>query len=955
MSKFRDTRLYEALDYLDEAYIAEVVENLKVPPAPGIPPRRRGQFRYIAALAACLFLLSAAIPVIDYVLRNYTDIGGLFVSETTAESPNLTEPETPPEESTRIPPETSADTDNENETTAPLYDGTTAEPEIEHNGSYGLEYRMNEDGKSAMLFYRGICTDENVIVASVWNGVPVTTIAEAAFADYTKYKTITVPESVTIIGMRAFKNCTGLESVILHDGISYIGADAFENCELLKEITLPKSLDCIPASLFANCINLERVVIGNEVERIVFGAFYDCSALRELYYLGTIAEWNKIEKDEFWNIASSITVVHCSDGDVEIEKNTNCTHPEYTATENMPTCTESATVYYSCLSCGYGWNEILPPLGHKFVNNICTDCGAEAEYDGSQGLEYKISDDGTYAILVGIGTCTDTDIVVATTYDGLPVTRIGGGFYKIDTIRSVTVTENVTYIEGLRVCNNLEEIHLPRSLSDMYIDALRSNPKLKVITIDPANPKYSAVGNCLIEKETKTLIVGCTGSVIPSDGSVLYIGDEAFRGAGMTEITVPNGIIRFGSYAFASCKSLKSMMLPDSVTTVGYAVFYGCSSLESFVFSENTKTIGSWVFADCISLREVKMPTYGTMSEGVFDGCSSLKSIVIPIGQDILHISTFSNCASLESVVLPDTLTQIHSPFPECISLKSITIPAGVTIIEHDAFRYCTSLSEFNFKGTVAEWNAMTKENGWNRGCPFTVIHCSDGDVKLNAEPENDGSQGLEYEISKDGTYAILVGIGTCTDTDIVVATTYNGVPVTVIDSFAFYNCSFIEEVVIPEGVTNIATEAFYLCTNLKKVTLPTTLNRIDYWAFANCESLENIAIPDSVTLISVRAFSDCVSLSSLTLGNGVEMIEMSAFANCTSLSSLRFPKSLRLLENGAFDGCTSLATVYYDGTVDEWNSVDSTGRDYGITYIWYKGIPAEKIICSDGDVMIAH
>lgn len=508
MSKFRDSRLYDALDYLDEAYIAEVVENLKVPPAPGLPARKGGQLRYILALAACLLVLSAAIPVITYVLRNYTEFPGWLVGETTADtSPELTEPETPP-----------------SETTAPLAPETTEE---------------------------------------------VTT------------------------------------------------AFPYETTE------------------------------------------------------------------EPWPSTTA--------------KPENTTSPEETTAEE--TTTEETT---------------SPP---------------EPEYDGSRGLEYKISDDGKSAFLVGIGTCTDKDIVVASTYNGLPVTEIGGGFSQIDTIRSVTVSENVTFIAGLRRCANLEEVHLPKSLSDMSIDALESNPKLKVITIDPDNPKFSAIGNCLIEKETKTLILGCKASVIPSDGSVIIIGAQAFEGSGITEITIPYGIVRLDSYAFAGLENLKSVTLPDSVTTVGYAVFSGCTSLESFVFSENTKNIGSWVFSGCTSLKEVKMPTYGSIGEGVFDDCTSLESIVIPIGQDILHIGTFSNCASLETVVLPDTLTQIHSPFPDCISLKSITIPAGVTIIEHYAFYNCATLSEINFKGTIAEWKAMEKENGWNRGCPFTVIHCSDGDI----------------------------------------------------------------------------------------------------------------------------------------------------------------------------------------------------------------------------------
>lgn len=219
---------------------------------------------------------------------------------------------------------------------------------------------------------------------------------------------------------------------------------------------------------------------------------------------------------------------------------------------------------------------------------------------------------------------------------------------------------------------------------------------------------------------------------------------------------------------------------------------------------------------------------------------------------------------------------------------------------------------------------------------------------------EYDGSRGLEYEISSDGKFAILVGIGTCTDKDIVIASTYNGIPVARIDSYALYNCQFIESVTIPEGVTIIHNEAFYLCENIKSVTLPSTLEWIQDWAFAGCESLETVRIPDSVTQISIRAFSDCKNLFSLTLGASVELIEESAFENCTSLDYVKFPKSLRLLANDAFAGCTALTNIHYAGTIREWNSVDSTGRDYGNTHVWYEGVPAAKINCTNGSIFLA-
>ncbi|MBO5702686.1 MAG: leucine-rich repeat domain-containing protein [Clostridia bacterium] len=305
-----------------------------------------------------------------------------------------------------------------------------------------------------------------------------------------------------------------------------------------------------------------------------------------------------------------------------------------------------------------------------------------------------------------------------------------------------------------------------------------------------------------------------------------------------------------------------------------------------------------------------------------------------------------SDCDYTENTIMPpyghrfiDGICQICGATDECKHSLFTATENVPTCTESATVNYqCSSCGH--------TWSEVLPALGHN----FVNNICT----RCGVEIEYDGSRGLEYEISSDGKYAILVGIGTCTDKDIVVATTYNGIPVARIDSYALYNCQFIESVTIPEGITIIHDEAFYLCKNLKKVTLPSTLKWIQDWAFAGCESLETVRIPNSVTQISIRAFSDCKNLSSLTLGAGVELIEESAFENCTSLTSVTFPKTLRLLANDAFAGCTSLTNIHYAGTIQEWNSVDSAGRDYGNNHIWYEGVPGERITCTNGYIFIS-
>ena len=125
-------------------------------------------------------------------------------------------------------------------------------------------------------------------------------------------------------------------------------------------------------------------------------------------------------------------------------------------------------------------------------------------------------------------------------------------------------------------------------------------------------------------------------------------------------------------------------------------------------------------------------------------------------------------------------------------------------------------------------------------------------------------SKDLEYTLSDTGEYYIVSGIGTCTDLDIVIPAKYDNLPVTTIGAKAFYNCSNITSITIPEGVTVINTYAFYNCSNLTSITLPNSLSTIDTFAISYCSALKSITIPKQVTSLEKGAFHSCTSLEEI-------------------------------------------------------------------------------------------
>lgn len=285
----------------------------------------------------------------------------------------------------------------------------------------------------------------------------------------------------------------------------------------------------------------------------------------------------------------------------------------------------------------------------------------------STGFDFISNGDGT-CYVSGIGTSTDTEIIV-------PHTSPAG-----DTVIGIGK-------DAFRGYTGLTSITIPNSVTNIGYMAFCDCTRLANIVVEDGNDVYHSIDNCLIETKTKTLVLGCKSSVIPSDGSVKSIGKSAFWGcSSLTRITIPNSVTGIGDYAFGNCTSLVDITIPDSVMTIGDSAFYGCTSLTS-----------------------ITIPDHVTNISGVFSGCTSLTNIIIGNGIKSIGDSVFYNCLSIASITLPDSVTNIGDySFRYCTGLTSIVIPDGVASIGESAFEGCWNLAKVYYGGTADQWTSIS-------------------------------------------------------------------------------------------------------------------------------------------------------------------------------------------------------------------------------------------------------
>ena len=461
---------------------------------------------------------------------------------------------------------------------------------------------------------------------------------------------------------------------------------------------------------------------------------------------------------------------------------------------------------------------------------------------------------------------------------------------------------------------------------------------------------------------------GCTRLTSVTIGdSVTSIDSYAFYGCTrLTNVTMPDSVRSIGNSAFEGCTSLTSVTIGNSVTSIGGSAFSGCTSLVSVTISDSVTVIGAYAFEVCISLISIEVSSdnknYASV-DGVLFNKDKSKLITYPAGKTdseyaipnsvtSIGYGTFEDCTSLISVTIPDSVTSIdNKAFYNCTSLTSITIPNSVTEIGKDAFYNCTSLAKVDYNGTISQWKSISGYNNVSK-----IIKCTDGVIGNRNIVIIDN---LEYQLYNDNTAYIFGYVNKTKTFKIPESVTYEGYSfnVTSISSQAFWGCTSLTSLTIPNSITSIDSDAFYNCSNLKfviyngtktqwnAISISNSYNSYLIGAIIKCTdgiigngntvTIDNLKYQlnndQTASLVGYTAspenlvIPENISYEGYTLN--VTSIGEFAFSGCTSLTSITIPYSVTTIDNNAFNGCTSLTSIDYNGTVSQWKSIKGYGN----------------------------
>ena len=741
-------------------------------------------------------------------------------------------------------------------------------------------------------------------------GSNVKRIPDYTFQNCSGLTDIVIPDSVKTIGQYAFSGCTGMSTLTIGKAVSSIGSYAFQNDTLIATVNfnadsllttgvfsgltnittlnIGSNVKRIPNSTFSVCTGLTNITIPDSVITIGNYAFSGCTGMSTLTIGKAVSS---IGNYAFQNCTGLDTVDFNADSCISVDPGNNGNRGAFVGCTNISTLNIGNNV------------KIVPAFAFRGCTGLTTlTIGKSVSSIGNQAFQ----------------NCTGLDTV------------------NFNADSCISVYSSSYLYRAFLGCTNLSTLILGSNVKLIPDFAFMNCSNLGAVTILDS---VVTIGNNAFQ--------GCTGLttlVIPN--SVMTIGDYAFSGcSGLTSLAIPNSVVTIGDAAFSGCSGLTSLTIPNSVVTIGSSSFSGCTGLTSLTIPNSVETIGGGAFSGCTGMSTLTIgKAVSYIGGNAFNNCTNLSTVnynadscfsmytvlrvgyssvfggpisTLNIGRNVKMIPNYAfyNCFGLTSLVIPDSVETIGYRAFDAIDLDTIVsynlIPPT---LDNNAFSYSSQTKVFVPCHAGAAYRTDAQ---WGQFSQIYEQECQLYDFWAVA-PSGDT---LYYSIQNSNSVKVVcpheAGWGNSTrPTGLLI------IPATVMNEGVTYN------------VTSIGDSAFYSCTSMTEVTIPNTIDSIGKNAFVYCSGLTTVNLNADSCIYAgsqdLTAFYGCTNFTHLNIGSNVKRIPSYAFRGCTHLDTLTIPASISTIGYNAFYGCTGLTTVYFNA-----DSCIDMGLDLPNNTIW--------------------